>query len=247
MSAARLDVRALEAGYRGGAVVHGIDLTVGAGEVVALLGPNGAGKTTTLMTISELLPRIGGDVSIFGEPRSRRTGRSFKSAIQLARAGVAHVPENRSLFPGLTGREHLRLATRGKDAPAIDEVIGVFPALGVVIDRRAGLMSGGEQQMLAVARALVARPRLLMVDELSLGLAPIVVERILAQLRDFAVTRELGVLLVEQHVASALAVADRAYVMVGGHIRLHERAADLAADPDRIAATYLGGASPDLP
>jgi branched-chain amino acid transport system ATP-binding protein len=239
-----LAVRALEAGYRGVAVVHGIDLSVGEGEVVALLGPNGAGKTTVLLTMSGLLPRLGGEVDLFGtaQPAAGRRGASNR-ALQLVRSGLAHVPEDRALFFGLTGREHLRLAARKGDNTAGDEALQLFPGLAAIIDRRAGLMSGGEQQMLAIARALAARPKLLMIDELSLGLAPLIVEQLLPMVARVAHEAGVGVLLVEQHVHAALAVADRAYVMVNGRVRASGAARELAADPQRLAESYLGGAS----
>jgi branched-chain amino acid transport system ATP-binding protein len=243
-----LDVRGLRAGYGDVEIVHGLDLHVDAGEVVALLGPNGAGKTTTLRTVSALLPPIGGEVAVLGtvlRPGARRTGRAGRavSPTRVARLGVAHVPEDRGLFFGLTGREHLRLATpRGGDPEEIERVLAAMPHLRDVLDRRAGRMSGGEQQMLAIARALVARPRLLMVDELSLGLAPIVVRQLLALVRSVAADLGLGVLLVEQYVAAALEVADRAVVLFNGRTVLAGDAATLRADQGRIARSYLGAA-----
>jgi branched-chain amino acid transport system ATP-binding protein len=237
-----LEVRGLYAGYGDVEVVHGVDLHVDAGEVVALLGPNGAGKTTTLRIVSALMPPLGGEVDVLGEslrPHTRRSGRA-PSPTRVARLGVAHVPEDRGLFFGLTGREHLRLATRRRDDPAVDRVLDTMPHLRDVIDRRAGRMSGGEQQMLAIARALVARPRLLMVDELSLGLAPIVVQQLLPMLRSVAIDLGIGVLLVEQYVAAALAVADRAHVLFNGRVTLAGDAATLRADQARIARSYLG-------
>lgn len=237
-----LELTDFVAGYRGVAVVHGIDLQVGVGEVVALLGPNGAGKTTTLLTASGLLPRLGGSAHILGvdQPPGRRRD-TTRRALALVGRGLAHVPEDRALFFGLTGREHLRLAAKRGDQDAIDRALAPFPALAAILDRKAGLMSGGEQQMLALARALAGRPRLLMIDEMSLGLAPIIVEQLLPQVRAIATDSGVGVLLVEQHAHAALAVADRAYVMVGGRIR-HAGAADaLAADPDLLASAYLGG------
>ena len=237
-----LDLRELDAGYGDVQVVHGVDLHVDAGEVVALLGPNGAGKTTTLRTVSALMPPLGGAVEVLGEtlrPRARRSGRA-PSPTRIARLGVAHVPEDRGLFFGLTGREHLRLATRRGGGATVDDVLDTMPHLREVIDRRAGRMSGGEQQMLALARSLVARPRLLMVDELSLGLAPIVVQQLLPLLRSVAADLGIGVLLVEQYVAAALAVADRAHVLFSGRVTLAGDAATLRADQARIARSYLG-------
>jgi branched-chain amino acid transport system ATP-binding protein len=237
-----LELRAVDAGYRGVAVVHGVDLTVQAGEVVALLGPNGAGKTTTLTTISGLLPRLGGEIDVLGEPQAGGGRGPARRARRLALRGVAHVPEDRALFFGLSGRQHLRLAARRGDREAVADAIAPFPVLAGIIDRRAGLMSGGEQQMLAIARALATRPKLLMIDELSLGLAPIVVQTLLPLVRDIAQATGVGVLLVEQHVRAALAVADRAYVLVRGRIALNGAASELAADLDRITASYLTGA-----
>lgn len=243
MSAAQplLELRAFDAGYRGVPVVHGVDLVVEPGEVVALLGPNGAGKTTTLLTISGLLPGIAGDARVFGEtlPSGRRRATASR-ARRLVRQGLAHVPEDRALFFGLTGREHLRLAADRRDRSAVSDALAPFPALAEIIDRRAGLMSGGEQQMLAIARALAVRPKLLMIDELSLGLAPIVVQTLLPLVQNVARELGVGVLLVEQHVNAALAVADRAYVMVRGRITTHGVASELAADPARIARSYFG-------
>ena len=238
-----LELRDLRAGYGDVEIVHGFDLRVAAGEMVALLGPNGAGKTTTLRTVSALLPSMGGEISVLGtvlRPRARRVGRG-QSPTRVARLGVAHVPEDRGLFFGLTGREHLRLASpRRGDHDTLDRVLATMPHLRDVLDRRAGLMSGGEQQMLAIARALVARPKLLMVDELSLGLAPIVVRDLLALLRSVATDLGVGVLLVEQYVAAALDVADRAVVLFNGRPVLAGDAATLRADPDLIAGSYLG-------
>jgi branched-chain amino acid transport system ATP-binding protein len=239
-----LDVRALHAGYDDVEVVHGVDLHVAPGEMVALLGPNGAGKSTTLRTISALIPPLRGEVEVLGAvlgPRGRGRNRG-PGPTDIARRGVAHVPEDRGLFFGLTAREHLRLAARRNDRDAIDRALVLVPQLAPIVDRRAGLMSGGEQQMLAIARALVARPRLLMIDELSLGLAPIVVQQLLPLVRDVAHELQLGVLLVEQYVSAALAVADRAYVLFNGRITLAGPAADLRDDQARIARSYLGRA-----
>lgn len=221
--------------------MHGIDLEVRAGEVVALLGPNGAGKTTTLSTISGLLPRLGGDVTIFGDAQSvGKRGGITNAALQLRESGLAYVPEDRALFFGLTGREHLRLAARRGDQGAIDAALAPFPALQAILDRKAGLLSGGEQQMLAVARALAARPKLIMIDELSLGLAPIVVEQLLPLMRDICREQNVGVVLVEQHVNAALEAADRAYVMVRGQISLADSADVLLRDAAALASAYLG-------
>ncbi|MCU0267007.1 MAG: ABC transporter ATP-binding protein [Acidimicrobiales bacterium] len=229
-----LTVQGLCAGYDGIAVVHDLDLHVGAGEVVALLGPNGAGKTTTLSTVSGLLPVIRGELDVLGAgpPSTRRPQRT-------ARRGVAHVPEDRAIFHELTVRENLRLGglQHGRD---LDDVLDYFPALEPLLDRRAGLLSGGEQQMLAVGRALASRPRLLMIDEMSLGLAPIVVERLLPVVRRIADEADVGVLLVEQHVHLALEVADRVYVLNRGQVVVSGPAAQVRDDAQVLESSYLG-------
>jgi len=232
-----LRLQGLDAGYDGVPVVRGLDLEVVAGEVVALLGPNGAGKTTTLRTISGLLPTIDGQLEVLGgETDSRRPHR-------VARRGVAHVAEDRSLFPGLTVKENLRLAPglkRRARSTAYAQAVDVFPALGGLMNRKAGLLSGGEQQMLAVARAIVTEPDLLLVDEMSLGLAPVIVEEMLPVVRRVADELGAAVIVVEQHIHLALELADRAVVMANGHVVLDGAAADLRADPSQVEASYLG-------
>jgi branched-chain amino acid transport system ATP-binding protein len=243
-----LDLRGLVAGYRGVPVVHGIDLTVGAGEVVALLGSNGAGKTTTLLAVSGLLPPLEGTIEVLGErvPSGRRARLSTVS--RRARSGVAHVPEDRGLFFDLTVRENLRVCTAPRHPTSAGntraDVLDLFPALGSMLDRRAGLLSGGEQQMLALARALISQPRLLLVDEMSLGLAPIIVEQLIPILRTVADETGAGVLVVEQHVPLVLSVADRAYMLTRGHITAAGRANELAARRDLIESAYLGDVRP---
>lgn len=200
-----LDARKLTAGHAGVAVVHGVDLTVGAGEVVALLGLNGAGKTTTMLAVAGLLPRMGGDVTVLG-------GRS-PTTHRLARRGLACVRQGQIPFAGLTVAEHLRLAGGGGSA-----VLDRLPALRPLLGRTAGLLSGGEARMLALAMALATRPKLLLVDELSMGLAPQVVESLLCTVGDLAADHGAGVLIVEQHPHLALAVADRGYVLQRGRV-----------------------------
>jgi branched-chain amino acid transport system ATP-binding protein len=242
-----LAVRDLFTGYRGVPVVRELGLEVRPGEVVALLGPNGAGKTTTLETIAGLNHPISGTVELSGE------NIGGKPAYVLARRGLALVPEGRALFPGLTVREHLRLATgRGQRAGnrpgnrpgnrqgREEELLEMLPELRKCLGRKAGLLSGGEQQMLAVGRALVTRPRLLLVDEMSLGLAPVIVERLLPILRRAADELGSSVLFVEQHVALALEISDRAYVLAHGRIRLEGPAAELRGRRELLAASYLG-------
>ncbi len=242
-----LAVRDLFAGYRGVPVVRELSLEVRPGEVVALLGPNGAGKTTTLETIAGLHRPISGTVELSGE------NIGGKPAYVLARRSLALVPEGRALFPGLTVREHLRLAggrgsahsrahfrAHSQRAGHEEELLEMLPELRKCLGRKAGLLSGGEQQMLAVGRALVTRPRLLLVDEMSLGLAPVIVERLLPILRRAADELGSSVLFVEQHVALALEISDRAYVLTHGRIRLEGPAAELRERRDLLAASYLG-------
>ena len=228
-----LVVRDLFAGYQQVPVVRELNLEVRPGEVVALLGPNGAGKTTTLETIAGLNRPIAGTVELSGE------NIGGTPAHVLAHRGLALVPEGRALFPGLTVREHLRLAG-GRNASREEELLEMLPELQKCLGRKAGLLSGGEQQMLAVGRALVTRPRLLLVDEMSLGLAPVIVERLLPILRRAADELGASVLFVEQHVALALEISDRAYVLAHGRIRIEGPAAELRERRELLAASYLG-------
>ncbi len=225
-----LEARGLDAGYGKVAVVRGLDLEVRPGEVVALLGANGAGKTTTLLTLSGDLKPMGGEV--------RWQGRAVRDSLsRRARRGLGLVTEERSVFMGLTAAENLRV---GRGRPA--EAVRLFPELEDHLGRRAGLLSGGQQQMLTLGRALAARPRVLLADELSLGLAPLIVRRLLAAVRA-AADQGVGVLLVEQHVRQALAVADRAHVMSRGEIVLSGTARELRGRIAEIEASYLAGAA----
>ena len=228
-----LALEALSAGYDGAAVVRDFDLHIAGGEVVALLGPNGAGKTTTLRAISGIVRPLAGTIRLDGDDVARR------SPTARARLGIAHVPEGRGIFFGLTVAEHFRLGYRGERLDT-DIAFEYFPALPPLADRRAGLLSGGEQQMLALGRALARKPRLLLLDELSLGLAPVIVESLLPVVSSYAKESGCAVLLVEQHIQIALAVADRGYVLSHGELVLHERAEVLRADHQLILSSYLG-------
>jgi branched-chain amino acid transport system ATP-binding protein len=209
------------------AVVRDIDLQVGPGEVVALLGPNGAGKTTTLLTLAGELPPLAGDVLFQGvgtkAPLFRR-----------AQRGMGFVTEERSVFMQLTAAENLRVA-----GVSPEDAIELFPELTPLMQRTAGLLSGGEQQMLTLARAIARKPALLLADELSLGLAPLLVKRLLDTVRRVATEQTTGVLLVEQHVRQALAVADRVYVMQRGRIAISGTVDEVRGRLDEIEATYL--------
>jgi len=226
-----LELAEFSGGHQGMKVVRDLSLHVDAGEVVCLLGPNGAGKTTTLLSVSGLLPVLGGHIRVLGKSVSRLRPH------QIARRGVAHVPDDRGLIHSMTVAENLRLVG---GARATAPVYERFPALQPLSRRRCGLLSGGEQQMLAVGRALVSRPKLLIIDEMSLGLAPVVVKRLLPAIRDIAKQDNVAVLLVEQHVELALSVSDRAYVLVHGELVREGPAATLRAEMPTIEASYLG-------
>ncbi len=234
-----LDVSGLEAGYGPLQVLFGIDLHVERGEVLALLGTNGAGKSTLLRAISGTLPSRGGVVLLDGEPLT------FADAPSRVRAGIVQVPGGRAVFPSMTVRDNLLVGATTLAPEVIRErvleVLTLLPALAERLDQEAGLLSGGEQQMLAVGKALLLRPRVLLVDELSLGLAPSVVAQLLDLIREVA-ARGTAVVLVEQSINVALTVADRAVFLDKGVVAFEGRAADLLERDDLARAVFLGAA-----
>jgi branched-chain amino acid transport system ATP-binding protein len=232
---AALECRGLVAGHGSVPVLRPLDLTVPHGTVLAVLGPNGAGKTTLLNTFAGLLPSIGGEVLVDGRPLPAGRPRAAN------RSGLVLVPDDRALFTTLTVRENLVIARRS-GGPTIDDVLDMFPALTERLGVHAGALSGGEQQMLAVARGLVQRPKVLLIDEMSMGLAPVIVEDLLPVVRRIVDETGAVVVLVEQHVQLALEVADEAIVLVHGDVTLRGAATELAADRRRLEAAYLGGA-----
>ena len=223
----------LTAGYNRLPVVRDLNLHVASGEVVALLGSNGAGKTTTLLTIGGVLPVISGTIEVSGESTIG------VPAHRLARRGLALLPADRGIIFQLTVAENLRLHRRRRSTAA-ESALKYFPELTQLVDRRAGLLSGGEQQMLALACKLESRPKALMVDEMSMGLAPLIVERLLTMVRQIASETGVAVLLVEQHVSAALRVCDRGYVLSHGQLVAEGTAAELANNRQLLTSSYLG-------
>jgi len=231
-----LEIRSLSSYYGRIAALRDIDLRVEQGELVAIVGANGAGKTTLLRAISGVQPVSGGEILLDGTPITRCT-----PAERVAR-GIVQVPEGRQVFGPMSVEDNLALGAylrpRNEFAIDLERVYGFFPALRERCRAPAGMLSGGQQQMLAMGRALMARPRLLLLDEPSMGLAPRLVAEIYGHIRTM---RQLGVtiVLVDQNARSALAIADRAYVLETGSVTMHGRGADLAADP-AVQAAYLG-------
>ena len=232
---ARVVLDRVTAGYGALQVIHAIEISVDPGEVVCLLGPNGAGKTTTLLAAVGQVETTSGRITVAGREVSHRHPHRTTSL------GVAFVPDNRGLFLQLTVAENLRLVYPWRRS--LDDVLAVFPALGPLAKRKAGLLSGGEQQMVALAKALLFGPEVLLIDEMSLGLAPLIAERLLEMVRGMATAEGTAVLLVEQTVDLALAVSDRAYVMRQGRIVMTGSAQAIAHDRDALETQYLGQAT----
>lgn len=237
-SSAALDIRGLSAGYGNVPVLHGVDIRVPEGSVTAVIGANGAGKTTLLSAISGLLPTSSGTVSIAGEDMTSRT------TTERTEAGLVLVPEGGRLFPFMTVRENLELGaySRGREVgirDRIEEICTIFPVLSERQGQLAGHLSGGERQMCAVARAMMSRPRILMLDEPSVGLSPLMTQRLLDTIAELASTQGLSVVIVEQRVTEVLAMAELAYILDHGRIRKSGRASDFRTDR-AIQEAYMG-------
>ncbi|MGE4010696.1 MAG: ABC transporter ATP-binding protein [Alphaproteobacteria bacterium] len=236
--ASLLKVEGLAVRYGGVQALLGIDVEVASGEVVAILGANGAGKTTLVRALSGLVPKAGGRVTFDGQDLTRA------GSADIVGAGLIQVPEGRDIFAAMSVKENLLMG--GYRFPSVksdqlDMVFELFPRLKERLDQRAGTLSGGEQQMLAIGRALLSQPKLLMLDEPSLGLAPMVVKLVFDTLETLA-ARGTTLLVVEQNARRALALATRAYVITNGRVQLSGAAAELASSPEIVAA-YLGGAT----
>jgi branched-chain amino acid transport system ATP-binding protein len=230
MSELVLDAVAVSRGA--GPVISGVSLTVRGGEVLALVGPNGAGKTSLIESISGVVGHSAGTLSLDGERIDRM------SRVARARRGIVHIEQGRAVFPSLTVRENLSLTAR---TPAeLEAALAPFPELEKRIDSPTALLSGGEQQMVVLARAFAAKPKILLIDEMSLGLAPVVFMRLVPIVQSIAASG-VGVLLVEQFTQLALGIAQEAVVVAGGHVSFQGTAEDLQADPQLLHRAYLGG------
>ena len=231
-----LEVRQLHAGYGSIEILRGVDLDVGAGEIVAVLGSNGVGKSTLNNNISALYRPFSGSIRFEGQEMVGL------SSSEVVRRGLIHVPEGRRIFPNLNVRENLELGSlvRGKERRAqnIERVVGIFPRLKERFDQLAGTLSGGEQQMLAIGRGLMSEPRLLIMDEPSLGLSPLLVEQMFELIQ--RINQEgMPILLMEQNAVQTLAIAHRAYIIENGVIAMQGKASDLVRDP-QLRKNYLG-------
>lgn len=222
-----VSLQGVSAGYHGSPVISDIDLQIEAGQMYGLFGTKGAGKTTTLLTVAGAVPTLKGEILINGR---KHPGSLYQAA---KKEKLALLTDDRGIFAPLTVRDNLRLG-RG----SVEDALGFFPELEEHLDRKAGLLSGGQQQMLALGRILASRPSVILADELSLGLAPIIVKRLVEALRS-AADQGAAVLLVEQHVPVALGAVDRACVLVRGRIELEDDAASLRQNPERIMDLYL--------
>ncbi|MGE5539821.1 MAG: ABC transporter ATP-binding protein [Gemmatimonas sp.] len=237
MTAPLLEIERLIARYGPVEALKGVDLTVGEGEIVTLIGANGAGKSTLLMAISGVVPAAAGRILFRGADLRG------VAPHRIARSGIAHVPEGRHIFPRMTVEENLRMGAMSApefEAEERERAYRLFPVLAERRRQRAGTLSGGEQQMLAIARALMARPTLLLLDEPSLGLAPLMVKRIFEAIADINAERKTTVLLIEQNAHHALRIASRGYVLAQGRVVLSGASAELAHNPE-VRAAYLEG------
>ena len=237
MAESLLELHRVKARYGAVPVVRDVSLTVAAGEIIGLIGPNGAGKTTTLLSVMGVVPRVEGEIRLAGESIS---GLAPEKIVSL---GVGLVPEGRHIFANLTVRENLRLGLAGRGShnglgDDLDWIYGLFPVVHEFSDRPAGALSGGQQQQLAIARALIAAPRMLMLDEPTLGLAPTVIETVLGALAEIR-ARGVAILLVEQRAQLIAGFADRTHVLNNGELRMSLTPAE-AQDTDRMIAAYLG-------
>jgi branched-chain amino acid transport system ATP-binding protein len=233
-----LTVHNLQVSYGAIIALHEVSLDIEKGEIVALIGANGAGKTTLLRTISGLVRPARGTIALENEPIQHLR------ADQIVACGVSHVPEGRQIFSNMSVRENLRLGAyqrtdKNEIKSDLDQCLTLFPVLAERCQQRAGTLSGGEQQMLAIARALMARPQLLLLDEPSLGLAPLIVRKIFQIIRDIN-AKGTTIFLVEQNAHMALGIAHRGYVLQTGRVIKNDRASKLLEDPD-VKAAYLGG------